>query len=661
METPAMEKVVVAAEVKNEVKCLERRHLEGKGYGYTKYFEIGQGPKGKDEKDEDSDDDKCDDDYTNYTFRSVEYYSRYGGRSPQRSLEIRSEPVKEALEDIILGFPKLNFSEPVVKLDYPLNALWIYREKLNALVEKEGSTELGQHLGVLMKYLADEWASFDKKLKYWTDAGLITYEYLWTLYQPGSLVFSTSQGQPRIFRLESFTYNENCHEQKSASINTSYIDYDGVAFGENSENVTIKEFEGSRRIHELKMFPLENHPQKEIIVRRLIKRGTKFVSLQGFHCKKYVGSIAGDCNDHINTRVMVDAKASDRFGRYSTRLLPLDSGLKRRKRRDNGYDNDEEGEIYTHVELDDEGNVVSKAPEEPKVLELTDEQKLLCEAVVQGFTLDDDKRWVSLFVDQIQDIKWNQESFSKLVLPSDTKDLIRGLVESHIDRKSNFDDFIEGKGKGLIAVLHGPPGLGKTMTAETVSEYTKSPLYTLSAGSLGVKPNKVEQNLREQLALAQRWNAVLLLDEADVFLEERSLHDIKRNALVSIFLRLVEYYQGILFLTTNRVKTFDDAFQSRIHVALRYSNLTPEAREEIWRNFVNKIEGTRPHVTDKDYKELAAVDLNGRQIKNAVRTALSTADTHGETLALKHFKIVLGVMSDFENDLKDLKGWVGSS
>lgn len=60
----------------------------------------------------------------------------------------------------------------------------------------------------------------------------------------------------------------------------------------------------------------------------------------------------------------------------------------------------------------------------------------------------------------------------------------------------------------------------------------------------------------------------MLLDEADVFLERRVNNDIKRNAMVGVFLRLLEYHQGILFLTTNRVSTFDDAFNSRISVKM---------------------------------------------------------------------------------------------
>ena len=79
----------------------------------------------------------------------------------------------------------------------------------------------------------------------------------------------------------------------------------------------------------------------------------------------------------------------------------------------------------------------------------------------------------------------------------------------------------------------------------------------ISAGELGTSVEKLEAQLPLIFQRADKWNAVLLLDEADVFLEQRSLHDVHRNALVSVFLRESEYYQGIMFLTTNRVKQID--------------------------------------------------------------------------------------------------------
>ena len=62
-----------------------------------------------------------------------------------------------------------------------------------------------------------------------------------------------------------------------------------------------------------------------------------------------------------------------------------------------------------------------------------------------------------------------------------------------------------------------------------------------SAGDLGLDPRNVETKLQNILEMCTKWNAILLLDEADVFLEQRSLHELERNKLVSIFLRILEY------------------------------------------------------------------------------------------------------------------------
>jgi ATPase family associated with various cellular activities (AAA) len=193
----------------------------------------------------------------------------------------------------------------------------------------------------------------------------------------------------------------------------------------------------------------------------------------------------------------------------------------------------------------------------------TDDELLIASPVVLGFAFSE-KLWLEFTVSGIHSVEWNEGAYDSLVLPENHKSIVKSLVTSHkFSAAKNIDDVISGKGKGLVAVLHGPPGTGKTLTAEGIAELLKCPLYMVSAGELGTDPRVLERNLTDILDIAHAWGAVLLLDEADIFLERRSIHDIHRNALVSIFLRLLEYFQGILFLTTNRVETFDDAFQSR--------------------------------------------------------------------------------------------------
>jgi SpoVK/Ycf46/Vps4 family AAA+-type ATPase len=183
----------------------------------------------------------------------------------------------------------------------------------------------------------------------------------------------------------------------------------------------------------------------------------------------------------------------------------------------------------------------------------------------------------------------------------------------------------------------------------------------VSAGDLGTDPRNLEKELQNILDIAHSWGAILLLDEADVFLEKRSIHDIHRNALVSIFLRLLEYFQGILFLTTNRVETFDEAFVSRIHLSLRYEELSTKARHRVWKLFLEKVKKTEgveiAKITETDYSDLARRDVNGRQIKNLVRAAQALAVHEGKPLSMVHIRRVIDVAEKFERDLKGGTGY----
>ena len=194
--------------------------------------------------------------------------------------------------------------------------------------------------------------------------------------------------------------------------------------------------------------------------------------------------------------------------------------------------------------------------------DLTDDDILTFPSTAYGFSLKD-KVWGAFAVSNITKIIWDQYIFNSLVLSDVQKRLVRTLVRSHISQTSSFDDLIREKGKGLIGLLVGPPGVGKTLTAEAVAEEVRRPLYVLSSGELGSSPEQIELNLKRALELAQTWGAVLLLDEADVFLSKRSSHDLIQTAIVSIFLRQLEYYQGILIMTTNRVQSMDSAFESK--------------------------------------------------------------------------------------------------
>ena len=146
------------------------------------------------------------------------------------------------------------------------------------------------------------------------------------------------------------------------------------------------------------------------------------------------------------------------------------------------------------------------------------------------------------------------------------------------------------------------------------------------------------------------WNAIILIDEADIFMESRQENDVHRNAMVAIFLRLLEYHEGILFLTTNRVKFFDQAFKSRISLALQYKDLDKESRLKIWENLL-RTSGLKLEIDD--IEKLSHIELNGRQIRTSIRLAQSLAHSESTPCHFSHINKVIAQITQFESDLKD--------
>ncbi|KAK1221190.1 hypothetical protein PQX77_016003 [Marasmius sp. AFHP31] len=277
------------------------------------------------------------------------------------------------------------------------------------------------------------------------------------------------------------------------------------------------------------------------------------------------------------------------------------------------------------------------------------------------------KEWQSFELDEVKPVEFDSKAWDHLVLDADVKTLIKGLVQVSTQEAAAsgalVNDVIARKGGGLTSVLYGPPGTGKTLTAEAVAELLKRPLLTVGSSELPRDPPGMEDTLRYVLKLATTWDAVMLIDEADVFLEQRSLHEIERNALVSVALRALEYHRGVVFLTTNRIKVFDEAFLSRFSIAVKYPELNKTGRYVIWSRFL-ELAGyaiiSSPFVTNDDLgdkvipcqsiEELASKNFNGRTIKNLVRTAQALALSSNSPLKMEHIHIVVRAQEKFLED-----------
>ncbi|TAK59545.1 ATP-binding protein [Methylobacter sp.] len=217
-------------------------------------------------------------------------------------------------------------------------------------------------------------------------------------------------------------------------------------------------------------------------------------------------------------------------------------------------------------------------------------------------------------VANVQEYQYDETKHSQLVLPEENKELVEILIEH---ANSNFKDIITGKSGGSIVLCAGVPGTGKTLTAEVYAEVMKRPLYNVQSSQLGTEAVQLEKHLKQVLQRSTRWGAILLIDEADVFIHARG-SDLKQNAIVGVFLRTLEYYRGVLFLTTNRSVLIDDAIASRCTARIEYKVPTLEQQLQIWGIM---IKNSNMKVDMKEITKFAKAHPNttGRDIKNLVK------------------------------------------
>lgn len=218
--------------------------------------------------------------------------------------------------------------------------------------------------------------------------------------------------------------------------------------------------------------------------------------------------------------------------------------------------------------------------------------------------------WVH--VDDVEPYQYQPELKDKLILPQEQKDLI-DILTAEMDVL--MDDIVAGKSGGTTVLCAGPAGVGKTLTAEVYSEIIKRPLYRVHSGQLGLNVAEMEKALKDTLTRAQRWGAVMLIDEADVYIKRRD-DNIAANAVVGVFLRVLEYFNGLLFLTTNRVNDIDEAIVSRCIAMIKYHEPNADDRRKIWKvmrdqfelelddNLIGELIEVFPTATGRDIKGL---------------------------------------------------------
>ncbi|KAA8635553.1 hypothetical protein SMACR_09201 [Sordaria macrospora] len=613
---------------------------------------------------------------------------------------IRSQPLLEILNRLVSYYPSINLKGRSLTLWAPYDFVWHYHDLIeqhlsevhgddtHASGRKELRGLVDFVIGMNGKQVADEQSRYQK--------GVCTYEMLWLLYKPGTTVYVESRGRLSAFVISIVEYHEkdqlNREKPRLAgfTIQMWNLDYDGTFVGRHATEEYIPPFEGEREITSLHIIPCEYKDKEDGGETRegLITDGKMWYELLRGGQVFYSGHLLDDRKREFHGRVYVDT--SSFYNIDSTAITGTDrSGSSTKAKK-----------AESGTEISDQ-NALAPIPEKPPVLggigdmgqgltncpcgeclgfrphplvgfpwtdyELLnpardmnlnlqapakdpDHRYLLCERKLHGFDLRS-RNWLVLDAKCCQEPRTNRDAINKLVMHEDKKKMIKALIHKYSDSKAHDQDgdedyadvwkadFIDNKGEGQIFLLHGSPGVGKTYTAGK---------HQIQLPNIGTDEVKMEKKLLNWFQLAEKWGAVMLIDEADVFLEARSTSDLKRNSLVSVFLRCVEYYRGVLFLTTNRVGQFDDAFMSRIHVVIHYRNLTPKDRTQIWQQFFEKLREER----DFDIHDRAEDYIFGKDRKDRDGDdSGSNSETFQTAVALAEFRHAESVANDKKRNI----------
>ena len=599
------------------------------------------------------------------------------------SVSVQSSRLKKLLGKVYEGYPGV--STDLDRLDFedhefqPIVHRWAQLKEEIAKIggDTEDDRITKEHADLFHDLAWKELKDVIEKTQNMMAKSVVTYEHLWSIFQPDDIVYARIDGQDRAFSYKWGKFKYDIYEGARYKIYLEYVDWSGRVFGLKDEDLEIPEFTGTRKISTLLAYPIKFHPRKDKLLAQFLERGEKFESFTDAKHVTYEGHAwrplpypreKEKCN--VTGRVMVDTSSWNMFcADYSVhvnrlqkddylkkvREMPTDENTDKESTNDNveSADKESNGGINKQVIEDNNSDLESDVDNAETRRKLTKRQKIISNSEVRGYSFTK-KLWLYFQLCHIKDIEWNERAFDCLVLPDNQKELILGFTEAHGKHGDSFDDFVVGKGKGIILLLCGPPGVGKTLSAAAVAEHMRVPLYSMTAGDLGYHPSEVEENLQQVWDVCARWSAVLLIDEADIFLEERSVHELERNKLVTVFLRVLEQFTGIMFLTTNRVDTFDPAFRSRIHISLEYNELSPQSRRQVWKNFLEPLGADDRHcITDRELGLLARMSMNGRQIKNVLKIAQLLALHKKKPLAYEHIMNVLDVTQHLHNSQQE--------
>ncbi|KAI2473596.1 P-loop containing nucleoside triphosphate hydrolase protein [Annulohypoxylon bovei var. microspora] len=553
------------------------------------------------------------------------------------TLQVNSPYIQEAFREVIKSYIAVpsDFTSSL-ELHSPFEMLVHYWDELHEYRWSQTDATVQEHLDLLFEFMDHEIKPDLERVLKMIHKQQITYDNAWIIYRPGDIMYTEVNGHSWLMVCQKTAYEENLDIGPYLEVHCTYTDHNGIVVGQATHSVSMNQrikFPAGNPvpITDLEIYPRKFMKEGDSLERRLRFRGETFLALMDLSTMAYDGAAEWLKEPPFDFYDPSQCKFRGVWLPYT-----------------------ETGRIVLDRKTFGEEQPLGKAR-----VKRMDPEPVQCPPYTLGYSLGR-KQWCRFFVDYIRDVEWSPKAWDSLVLPDKEKHLLRALISSHAYSRKPRDS-MQQKGKGLVVLLHGTPGSGKTLTAETAAEGTRKALVSTSVGELSKGGNFIsgsasfEKELKKVLQYATIWQAVVLLDEADVFLEaRREIGSTERNSLVAVFLKELEYFGGIVFLTTNRVNSFDVAMKSRIHLSLSYTPPEIEVRQRIWLHCLKNVPVNAKEIdVDKTIDFLVTAKLNGREIANAVNTARTLARFDGVPLRLGHIETVLEVRRGFDESLRN--------
>ncbi|MCJ1389642.1 hypothetical protein MMC18_002499 [Xylographa bjoerkii] len=480
--------------------------------------------------------------------------------------------------------------------------------------------------------------------------GFIIYNDIWALYRPNDYVVSLDPvGSYTIAQIASVKLEDDILTDIRRDrwfITTEHISWSEGKYRKVSRKRRLESFEGAKKIDELACYPLSYYAHKEKLMKDALHRGKEW--------RQYCEGVPKVMSYHGQGLLMT----GDSWGRLSNDAYALPEYNTVALACSVIVDSDARSKAIKQCQINSQPflehpdfrsrDSINRA--DYSSCQFTEDDYLQCPASVTVFNLDDHE-WYSVDTLHLKEKNWRPAVFDRLVVDTDTKDRLRRLAKANAQKEMESSrDVIEGKGKGTVLLLHGPSGVGKTMTAEVLSELTKKPLLKVNLGRISTHINW-EQSLEQIFYNAESWKGILLIDEAEIVLEKRTFERMAQNSWISVFLRKLEYYKGILILTTNLIDCIDSAFESRISYPVQFPELSKDDRRQIWKGFIENMNMLTAYKRSllEWVDKWAAAEINGRQIRNIISMAedLASSDEQHPRLKPEHVEEILNVTLEF--------------